>query len=328
MFAALALSLAARAVALGVPENVARGIPHQALYAAAFDGARGVAVGAYGEILATADGGARWTQEKSPSELSLLGVVTQDGRSIAVGQMGLVLVQDHAGSDWRQVKVETAERLLAVDMNRKGLAFAVGSFGTVLKSSDGGASWSAAAPDWGPMFAAENATLGEAFHPHLYTVRVDEQGRVIIAGELSFILASEDAGAHWRAVHSGVSTDAHIDPSIFGLALRADGVGFAVGQTGAAYKTTDNGKSWSTLATGTDVNLLGVETRNADEVLFTGMREMLQSRDDGATWQRVEGADLDSAWYAAAVQPAPDAAVIVVGQSGQILSIPDARRNP
>lgn len=313
-----ALLLASKAAA--EPRQLLRGIAHQALFSVDFDGKQGVAVGAGGQIMASADAGQSWQPQKSPSPLSLLGVAVKGPRAIAVGQMGLLLVRDGQGP-WRQLPSQTSERLMAVDMNARGLAVAVGSFGTVLRSADGGASWVKANPDWGPMFAADTATLGDDFHPHLYGVKVGEDGSVVMAGELSIVMRSAYAGEDWRLSFRGANAEGRADPSLFGLDIRGDGVGYAVGQSGLVLKTQDAGASWQPIHSGSNAILLSVKAGADRRVLITGMREMLQSENDGLSWRRLGGADLSTAWYSAIATPAN--AVLVVGQGGSILSVPD-----
>jgi photosystem II stability/assembly factor-like uncharacterized protein len=320
LLAAAVLCCSGAAVALGQPVTVLSGIPHLALFDTAFDGSHGVAVGAAGEVVVSQDGGKTWTSQKSPSALSLLGVATAGGRSIAVGQMGLILTSD--GGTWKQAPSEASERLMAVAMTDQGLAFAVGAFGTVLKSTDAGATWSNAAPAWGPMFANSTETLGDSFRPHLYSVHIGGNGVITIAGELSFILQSADAGASWRIVHRGVNKDGHIDSSLFGMSLREDGVGFAVGQSGTILKTSDGGSDWSPVESGSQANLLGVLIDDKGAVIVPGMRETLTSADAGLTWRHAAGGDFATAWYSGIARAPGVSGVVVVGQGGKILSIP------
>ncbi|HEX4870967.1 MAG TPA: photosystem I reaction center subunit IX, partial [Nevskiaceae bacterium] len=103
------------------------GIPHEALFSAAIQGNDGLAVGAGGSILSSADGGLTWTPEKAPTELSLLGVGMGGRHRVAVGQMGVILVKEDAG--WVSVDSGTQERLMAVDVHASGLVVVAGSFG-------------------------------------------------------------------------------------------------------------------------------------------------------------------------------------------------------
>lgn len=301
------------------PTTLLRGIPHQALFDVDFDGRNGIAVGAGGQIVVSSDAGKTWAPQPSPSPLSLLGVATRGAHSIAVGQMGLVLTRTGNGP-WTVVKTPTTERLLSVDLNPSGLAVAVGSFGTVLRSTDHGASWQEATPDWHGLFASESATLGDGFRPHVFAVQVDDDGLVTIAGEVSMVLRARDA-LGWRVVHQGAVNEGRLDPSLFAMQIRRDGVGFAVGQSGLMLKTTDGGEQWAPIASGSTGLLLSVETRDRN-VLVTGMREMRRSHDDGQTWTPITGGDIATAWYSAAVQPEGSPQVLVAGQAGTILSIP------
>jgi photosystem II stability/assembly factor-like uncharacterized protein len=304
------------------PTVLLNGIAHQSLFAASFDGANGYAVGARGQIVASADSGKTWKTQASPKPLGLLGVVAKAGHVIAVGLMGTALTSSGDGK-WQAVDTGGAERLLAVDMNSKGLAIATGSFGTVLRSTDFGASWTAAKPDWKTLFAADAETLGENFGPHLYATSVAEDGAVLIAGELSTILRSTDGGLNWTVVNKGALKDGIADPSVFSLRQRADGVGLAVGQSGQILRSTDRGGHWAPVDSGTQAILLGIDFDAAGNAVVPGMREMLRSTDGGQHWQPLRGADFGNSWYSGVVAAAGAPGVLVVGQSGRILSVPE-----
>ena len=311
-----------KALALGQAATALSGIPHLALFDTAFEGDHGLAVGAGGEIVASFDGGKSWKLEATSTLASLLGVAIKGSKAIAVGQMGIVLTEDGSGG-WKPSSTGTTERLMSVAMGDNGAAFAVGSFGTVLRSSDSGLTWAPSPPDWGPMFADSKETLGDSFHPHLYAVTIGKGGDVTIAGELSYILRSTDSGKTWKVVHSGVNKDGHIDSSILGMTLRDDGAGYAVGQSGSILRTTDGGNSWNVVSSGSQANLLGALVDSKGTVVVPGMRETLVSADAGATWQHLQGGDFSTAWYSGIAQAARSNSIVVVGQGGKILNIPE-----
>ncbi|AXQ31069.1 hypothetical protein D0B54_21355 [Solimonas sp. K1W22B-7] len=315
----LALATGAAAINAAEPAELRRGIAHEALFGIDMLGSKGIAVGAGGQILATADGGKTWSAEKAPAPLSLQDVATNGSRSIAVGQMGSILVREGA-SAWKAVKSGSEERLMSVDINLRGVAVAVGSFGTVLRSEDGGASWRNVAPDWASMFAADSAVLGDSFAPHMYGVKVLDNGTAIIAGELSLVLVSTSAEEPWMLTNRGSVAEGKVDPSLFGLDIRDDGLGLAVGQSGRILRTTDGGMNWSPVASGTQAILLDVLMGDSQKVIVTGMREMLSSSDGGERWSHVRGGNIATAWYSAAARRSGD--FLVVGQAGTILSVP------
>ncbi len=321
----LAVVLAGSAIATAaenVPEPVLTGIPHQALFSIAMDGERGIAVGAGGEIQVTEDGGATWTRETTPSPLSLLGAAVAGDRRVAVGQMGLVMVKRDS-SEWSVVATGTEERLMDVSLNRNGLAVAVGSFGTVLRSVDHGQSWTPVSVDFETMFAEFAESLGLGFAPHLYGVKVTDDGRVVAVGELSTVLVSTDGGQQWRATYVGRAHGGQMDPSLFGLDLRADGVAFAVGQSGRVMRSEDGGEQWSVVPTDSTANFLGVGASTDDRVVVVGMREVIASRNGGKAWTRVPGQDIAVNWYSDTAHLDDGRRSLAVGHSGRIIAIDD-----
>lgn len=285
-------------------QQVISGTVHQALFAIAFDGETGYAVGAAGEVQRSEDGGQSWkAMTPAPTPLSLLGVASEGGHTLAVGQKGLVLSLQ--GDKWTPVDSGSKSRLFAVGVNRKGDAVAVGEFGTVLVSSNGGQQWRIAAPSW-------DAFTEHGEEPHLYGAVVDEQGVITIAGEFGLILRSEDGGASWHAQHRG-------DASIFGLALDGQGRGYAVGQVGTALRSDDNGKTWTTLQSGTGANLLSVLPVSHDVAVISGVRGSLVTHDGGQSWKVRNEGELGSLWFSDLAKS--DQGVYAVGQAGQLVRL-------
>lgn len=311
----LALSLLLAAACFGTPSVPARadaytvgqaGTQHQALFAIVADGDKATAVGAAGAILEGSATGTGWTPAAALTPLTLLGVASIGGHRIAVGQGGTVLIADPGGA-WRKVNSGTTSRLFDVALNARGQAVAVGEFGTVLRSADFGASWTAVAPDWAP-FAADGA------QPHLYDAHIDDAGTMTIAGEFGLILRSAD-GKAWQALHKGAE-------SIFALDLRADGGGFAVGQTGLALATKDGGATWQKLDSGTTGILLGVRSEPGGRLLIAGRNEMLESADGGATFRHLSDPRLNTSWYQSVADAGANKPWLVAGERGEILVVP------
>jgi len=283
---------------------IREGTTHRPLFGIAFaeDGVRGIAVGDRGTVVLTRDGGKTWTTEGDDTALALLDVALAGERMIAVGQMGLVLIRVGDGA-WERRPVGVDERLLSVDLHADGLAVAVGGFGEVRISTDNGSTWSV--PD-----TAFSRFVEEGYDPHLYAVEITDSGRIIIAGEFGLVLVSDDRGANWRLVRQG-------DESLSALHVRADGVGYAVGQDGIILKTVDAGDHWERVDPGLGGNLLGVSATPEGLVTVPGMRNMLVSTDDGITFLRVGNEDVNSNWYQQAASGG--AGTFVVGHTGRIL---------
>lgn len=330
VLACAALLIGGGAVASTVGEGYsvqAQGIPHDRLFSIAFAGDYGVAVGDVGQIMVSEDGGASWVRSKAPTDLALLSVAVNGGRTIAVGQMGLILIRDR-GEKWKEVESGTKERLLKVAVNSNGLAFAVGAFGTVLRSKDNGLSWELVSPEWKNVaqhYLHGSEGRGSAIlNPSLYGIHVGDDGSVIIAGEIGYIVHSNDAGKNWGLVRLGEHSAQTIAPTIFDLEVQKDGFGVAVGQSGLILKTTDGGKNWNQIDVPVNANLFSVAMFDGDSIAVVGMRTVLRSKDAGASWEHVTKLDLDTRWYVD-LTPAsanPSRGLLAVGHSGRIIKFP------
>ncbi len=297
--------------------------PHDRLFSLVFSGSNGLAVGENGLLMQTADAGKTWSRDKAPTDLALLDVATNGTRTIAVGQMGLVLVRDGTGP-WKKVESGTQQRLLQVDINAHGIAFITGAFGTLLKSTDGGETWASAAPEWAKIYdsgTGDAATVRD--EPTNWVVHIADDDSIIIAGEYGQINRSVDGGATWQAVFKRDSSDGTLSPTIFSMAIRKDGVGYAVGQAGFMLHTTDSGLTWQEMPAPAPSNLFGVDSFDNGEIVVVGQRVGVRSRDGGKTWAPITGLDMNLNWYAAVAHSEQAAAgeVIGVGHSGRVIRL-------
>ena len=284
---------------------VVKGTVHQTLFAIGFDGQKGVAVGAAGEVQSTEDGGKTWKASKLPTELAMLGLHVDPARTIAVGQSGTAFVRSGTG-DWELVKTGVEKRLFAVSSNVGGLTVAVGEFGTLVLSEDGGHTWHQLTLDWMAV-----GTDGGA-EPHLYGVHVAADGAISVVGEFGLVLRSTDRGRNWSVQNKSSA-------SLFDVEIRDDGVGYAVGQDGYALRTKDAGVTWTCIDIGSKAILNGVHASADGRITITAMREMLVSTDDGASWNSVNNPEVTTVWYVGVASPGTD--VLAVGQAGRIIRV-------
>lgn len=304
----LSLPTQVEAADAGPSSSVFHGQAHDALYALSFEGRNGIAIGDFGLLVATADGGASWTRQKPFTDIALFGIVRRGGRCIAVGQQGAIFTSPDCVK-WQQAPAITKARLLAVDVNANGVAYAVGGFGTILRSSDWGASWEDVAPDW-------KGIVKDGAEPHLYAVRVDANGTPTLAGEFELILRSTGNGG-WKALHTGTR-------SLFSLELLESGDGYAVGQEGVILKTGNGGNSWEVLATPTKAVLTDLRAGAAGKLVVAGIYTLLYSDDGGKTWRRDASKEVSRSWYQALGRGVDDkgrAQVFAVGAGGEIRAI-------
>lgn len=302
------------------PSLVMGGTPHQALFDVTLNGRNGFAVGASGQIFRTDDGGETWLLEVNDSSLSLLGVSFHGEHAVAVGQLGVIVTRNKEGH-WRKVDSGTSERIFNIDMNRKGQAVAVGAFGLILSSDDHGETWKNVSPDWSNKFYDPDMRLGGLFEPNVYGVKINEEGKAWIAGELSLIMVTEDLGENWIVKNAGGSTEDGVSSTLSAIDVRDDGTAFAVGQEGYVLKSLDSGDTWTTIKPVTHQSLLGVSSIGSGLVVAPGMRTVLLSYDDGESWSTVEGLDIGTGWYGSVAISSEPERVYVVGNNSNIIRI-------
>lgn len=248
-----------------------KGTAHDMLYAVSFEGSNGIAVGNYGLIVDSNDGGKSWTaQANPPTDRSLLTVARQSGHCIIGGQEGEVFISSDCKT-WTLVQLSKDIRILDVALGADGTAYAVGGFGTLLKSTDWGKTWQPLSMDW-------SQTNDDGAQPHLYRVHVDAKGEVTVAGEFELVIVSDDGGAHWTIRHKGTR-------SLFGMAFAPDGSMYVVGQEGLILKTVDHGTTWRTLDAGTKTILTSIVALPDGHLVASGIHTVLYSSDGGVSWQ-------------------------------------------
>jgi photosystem II stability/assembly factor-like uncharacterized protein len=113
------------------------------LYAVSFpDAQHGWTVGEFGTILATADGGRTWRQQRAPVDSTLFGTYFETAeRGWAVGIDAVVLHTSDGGATWNQVPVPLELRAFYDIVVKGEHGWIAGDAGTLLKTGDAGRTW-------------------------------------------------------------------------------------------------------------------------------------------------------------------------------------------
>jgi photosystem II stability/assembly factor-like uncharacterized protein len=192
-------------------------------------------VGSDGVIAHTGNGGGSWSFVEGVA-VDFTGVATTiDGSdAVAVADDGSIWQLDQEGGSLvHQVDVP----LYAIGMSvHEARAVAVGADGTLLSSSDGGATW---------------IELARPTTHDLHAVRVGHDGQLGVAVGEGGVVVRIEAGVaearQWGEV------------GLFGLHLRHDGSGQAVGGKGTVLFTEDAGVTWTSTSLPTAATLRGVD---------------------------------------------------------------------
>lgn len=197
------------------------------------DSQRGWAVGHWGVVLATQDGGETWAVQRKDVQVDrpLFAVHFFDAcHGVAVGLWSLVLTTSDCGASWRSIELAPPEKAKKADLNLLGLfaddrgrVFAAAEKGMVLRSDDRGATWTYAAT---------------GFKGSLWTGLALPGGVLLAGGLRGALYRSGDDGRNWTRLDSGSKS------SITAIAAHEREV-LAVGLDGLVLRSTDGGANFS-----------------------------------------------------------------------------------
>ncbi len=163
-----------------------------------------------------------------------------------------------------------------LDHNR---GWAVGSRGALLATIDGGRTWK-----------VKSSPIEDTIRDIYFT---DDQNGVIVCERniydlqtndepRAYLLKTMDGGEHWKkvSVRGGI-----IDARLMRTVFTGNGRGWAFGEGGAMFVTSDAGNSWDRLQAPTRYLLLGGAMIDESGWLVGAGSTILQTDDGGATWR-------------------------------------------
>jgi photosystem II stability/assembly factor-like uncharacterized protein len=260
-----------------------------------------VAVGEWGHVVRSCDGGSSWRQAAHvPTRRTLTAVAFVGARQgWAVGHDALVLHTRDGGERWeiQHWAPEEEVPLLSVWFEDERHGIAVGGFGLLVETRDGGRSW-------------ERRRLGaEDEEPHLNHVFAAPGDSLFIAAETGLVFRSRDAGSSWQRLALPYPGSLW-----HGLATDDAGALLLLGMRGHAFRSEDGGESWQAVETRTDQSLQSAVRLRDGRIVAVGLGGVvLTSSDGGRSFQLATRPDRRGI---AAVAEAPDGSWLLFGESG------------
>ena len=243
---------------------------------------------------------------KSPKAANslLLDVTRTDGgvRLVSVGERGHIVFSDDHGVSWQQASVPTMQMLTAVNFSSEKVGYAVGHDAIVLKTDDGGETWL-------QVYVDREATVP------LLDVWFEDNLHGFAVGAYGYIIETVDGGQSWDFIDDRVANDDEFHYN----AINDDGQGnlFLAGEAGILYRSSDAGKTWTTLSSPYEGSWFGVSGDDG-QVLVHGLRgNIYQSQDQGETWQPLSSGTEQTLFGSAKLI---DGSVALVGNSGAVLT--------
>jgi len=275
------------------------------------DVGHGWAVGAFGVVYQTTDGGTTWVSQQTPTLDDLFAIdFVSAQRGLAVGKAGNILRTEDGGTTWTKVHSGTDRNLFSVAFATPDHAWAVGDWGAVFESTDGGVTW-------------KDRTLPDDIVLTDIAWADAEHGALV--GEFGSVRMTDDGGASWRPVAVGT------DKTLFGVDFRTPQDAWVVGMDGLILRTRDGGETWDVqrgerasqslaelgaLEAIRNPALYDISFSDRFGYIVGDIGMMLVSSDGGETWsERKLPAEMALYWVRG-VSAAPGNHAIVAGANG------------
>lgn len=233
----------------------------------------GYAVGDYGTVLATINGGKSWypVTVAAAGTNNLRDIASDGSRLYIAGDRGLILKQQLDGS-WAAQTSGTANSLYAIAFTAVDKGVAVGQSGKVLYTDDGGSTW-------------RSGTSGTT--NTLWDVAWINSTDLIAVGSNGTIRKSTTEGSTWTSKTSGTTR------SLQGVDFYSS-TGWIVGDLGTILKSTTSGDSWASQTSPTTRALHDVAAESLGQAHAVGDSGTIINTDDGDTWATQTSGESDS----------------------------------
>ncbi len=238
------------------------------------------AVGDFGYIYHSSDGGMTWARQKSPHTSPFIyatSVLFHNSRNgFVTTSDGFVLATSDGGKNWK-VSARRVQGINALaSFQGKNRFWAFGADGTALRTDDFGATWK---------------VLSKSIREHLLAVSFVSPNFGWAVGTNATILRTGNGGLSWIQCKSPVPSNITLRGVFFVHASR----GWVVGDRGKILTTDDGGQTWSVQESGTAENLGAVYFIDTQRGWVGGAnRTLLRTEDGGANWKPVSiTADID-----------------------------------
>ncbi len=279
----------------------------------------GWAVGAFGSIYHTTDGGKNWRLQHAGTLEQLFGVAFAN-REVGwvVGRTGIVLHTRDGGKTWSK-QATLGKHLFHVSALDEKVAWAVGDWGAMVVTRDGGTTWQDRSMERDVILYAQS--WPDSFH-----------GWVV--GETGVVLRTTDGGDTWEELDTGVGK------TLFGVHFADTQRGWACGLDGLILRTNDGGKNWEIIRGNPEISGLeqvGVAEQLENASLYdivvhgrTGVAvgdigTIFLSNDGGHTWQRKQVPGEWKLGWIRSVALVANGAGMIVGAGGLTVRIDGQR---
>ncbi len=297
----------------------------------ALDADHAIAVGNFGSIYRTTDGGKTWDLRDSGTIEPLFSVDFADDKlGWAVGKSSTVIVTTDGGLNWKAAHcpIPPEKHLFKVAAAGPKSAWAVGDWGAMAVTHDGGQTWTD--KSLGVITVKQEVTPGRQLKTIsddviLYDAQFVDPQHGVIVGEFGTLLATADGGETWEKRETGT------EKTLFGVGFTTPDAGWATGMDGLVIRTKDGGKTWERqhgraddqdledvgfMDTLKNPGLYAVQVRGRNGIVAGDTGVLLVTTYAGDSWNQIELPTKQRLTWMRAVSVLPNGDGFVVGANG------------
>lgn len=234
-----------------------------------------VAVGAYGYIILSDDGGASYRQaEQVPVDFTLTSVAFADAQQgWAAGHGGAILHTSDGGRHWTLQRSDTTvdQPLFSIWFANANEGWAAGLWSLLLHTRDGGQHWEQV-----KLPAAPGQKRGDLNLLHLFP---GADGALYVAAEQGVLYRSTDHGQHWEGIATGTRA------SLWSGVATASGALVVGGLGGKILRSDDGGQHWQNVTSPTSGSITSLRTEGRQVIGSSLSGALIVSDDDGRSWR-------------------------------------------
>ncbi|HET6844923.1 MAG TPA: hypothetical protein VFK06_25050 [Candidatus Angelobacter sp.] len=206
------------------------------------------------------------------------------GKVIYIAAGTLFLSSQDAGATWKTITTPAFGRQMAVDPQNRAVIYLTSPGNGVLKSQDGGDTWTLLPSS--PVITLGSLT-GDLHNP----LHVDlSRSATVYSGTDHGLFISRDGGVTWSPSTNGIAPADTVVLDVAGAPADTSRVFALIGPAGShtmnLYQTTDQGNSWTLLASSLDAQRVVPDPANAATLYLYGLqvRAAYKSADGGHTF--------------------------------------------
>ena len=184
------------------------------------DANTGIAAGLYGQMYRTVNGGTNWQViDAGIGSVTMNSLFASSNNIYCSSSNGKILRSTNNGSNWTNYQTPSSFAFYSIYFVNDVTGYAVDNTGKVFKSSNSGVNWSQISVNSGTKYTITRNGID-----------------MFMCGVQGKILKSSNNGVNWITQNTGTNID------FYAMQFVNQNVGFAAGEGGAIYRTSNGGE--------------------------------------------------------------------------------------